>query len=524
MSRNVERVLVIQGASGEPSTNAIRWTLQSLSLKPGDKIKIIRVVQPFSTTAKTSSSSFLGCGIVVRYKIRLHSSVTIKNKQRGIEEYITEKEDEYQNSAEIKEIRRLLQMQQIDLDTAVEAAHSLKEVAVQAAMELQATWLILDRNMKKDEKYLKENLTCGILRMKHNGLVEHVREPKEVDRVIISERSYNIRHVNLETSTSEEEEIFKNATCSMCKNRRPRIGLFRKFEYSELQFATEGFSEQNVLSQRGREIYKGRLIDGQMIVIRKSNLANIKEEEFQSRVQMLGMARHENVAMLLGSCSQKHLRLLVYEYVCNGSLNMHLSRRSKHLTWERRMKIARGVAKGLMYLHGNNIFGNLRPNNILITHDYEPLLTNIGLARNQYEGSDHSSETRVLKTFEYLAPEYEETGLNSSKADIYSFGVVLLELITGRKTIEETHGQSFLRWARPLVKEKRYGELADPKLPEPADIHQLFCTVRVAEKCLSTNPWSRHPIEKVVDELTCIIQGKRIEDFSPTESEMLEKI
>lgn len=73
-------------------------------------------------------------------------------------------------------------------------------------------------------------------------------------------------------------------------------------------------------------------------------------------------------------------------------------------------------------------------------------LTNIGLTRNQYEGSDHSSETRVLKTFEYLAPEYEETGVNSSKADIYSFGVVLLELITGRKTIEETRGQSFLRW------------------------------------------------------------------------------
>lgn len=103
------------------------------------------------------------------------------------------------------------------------------------------------------------------------------------------------------------------------------MGLFREFEYSELQFATEDFSERNVLSQHGREIYKGRLIDGQMIVIRKSNLANIKGEEFQSRVQMLGMARHENVAMLLGACSRKHLKLLVYEYVCNSSLNTHLS-------------------------------------------------------------------------------------------------------------------------------------------------------------------------------------------------------
>lgn len=146
---------------------------------------------------------------------------------------------------------------------------------------------------------------------------------------------------------------------------------------------------------------------------------------------------------------------------------------------------------------------------------------------------NQSSETRVLKTFEYLAPEYEDSGIDSSKTDVYSLGVVLLELITGRKTIEETRGKSFLRWvtsntspsfscmqlsiiinnmspltnyiillpfdikARPLLKDKTYGELIDPVVLESHDLHQLFWMVRLTEKCINPDPSKRFSIHKV---------------------------
>nr|XP_017246694.1 PREDICTED: serine/threonine-protein kinase CDL1-like [Daucus carota subsp. sativus] len=125
-----------------------------------------------------------------------------------------------------------------------------------------------------------------------------------------------------------------------------------------------------------------------------------------------------------------------------------------------------------------------------------------------------------MKTFEYLAPEYEESGIDSSKTDVYSLGVVLLELITGRKTIEETEGKSFLRWARPLLKDKSYGELIDPVVLESHDLHQLFWMVRIAEKCINRDPGKRFSIHKVVNILMYISRNRETVDLSLLESEI----
>ena len=124
-------------------------------------------------------------------------------------------------------------------------------------------------------------------------------------------------------------------------------------------------------------------------------------------------------------------------------------------------------------------------------------LANFGLTKNPYEDLNHLSETRVLKTFEYLAPEYDETGTDSSKTDVYSFGVVLLELLTGRKTPEETNGESFLRWARPLLAEKVYMDLVDPAMKEETHLLQLVLIVRLIENCLSYDPNERCSIAEV---------------------------
>ncbi|KAK2970301.1 hypothetical protein RJ640_012653 [Escallonia rubra] len=346
--------------------------------------------------------------------------------------------------------------------------------------------------MKKYGRYFMDNLSCGIYRMKRKGGVQRIREIKATNR---GDSSHN----NLVASTSEQQEvILEEPVCSICGNTRPRLEALRKFSYTDLCYSTYGFHDQNLMSQHGRKIYRGD-ISGQKIVVRKHTLETIEDKEFKSRVEMLGKARHENVAMLLGSCSEKYNRFLVYEYVCHDSLNTHLSslEKSTELTWERRMKIAMGASKGLEYLHRIGIYGSVRPNNILLTHDYYVRLANFGLTTNQYEDSDYSSDSRVMKTFEYLAPEYEETEKDLSKADVFSFGVALLELITGRKTLQDTYGQSFLRWARPLLRRRKYDDLIDPAVLDSHDLRQLVLMVRLVEKCVSYNPNKRPSIKLV---------------------------
>ncbi|KAA8517383.1 hypothetical protein F0562_017676 [Nyssa sinensis] len=129
-----------------------------------------------------------------------------------------------------------------------------------------------------------------------------------------------------------------------------------------------------------------------------------------------------------------------------------------------------------------------------------------------------------MRTFEYLAPEYGETGKDSSLIDIYSFGVILLKLITGPRSTEDTNGQPFLRWARPLLKEKNYGDLIDPRVQHSHDLYQLVWMVRVVEKCLNWKPDRRCSINEVVNLLTSITEGSNVEDYSPPESDCSEQI
>ncbi|KVH94832.1 Protein kinase, catalytic domain-containing protein [Cynara cardunculus var. scolymus] len=246
--------------------------------------------------------------------------------------------------------------------------------------------------MKKDQKYIVEQLTCAILMM----------------RECIKEMSYD------------------DNACTICGHKRITNGLFSRFSYAELAFSTYGFSQKYLLSKRRKRVYKGTLRCGLKIVIRKHFFATIKEEDFHTLAFALSKARHEHVATLLGFCLE----------------GFH---RSEELTWERRLKISLGTSKGLEYLHTNNIFGCVRPRNILLTHDYQPQIANFGLTKNPYEDLNHLSEARVMKTFEYLAPEYDETGADSSKTDVYSFGVVLLELLTGKATIGRKDVRGFSR-------------------------------------------------------------------------------
>lgn len=451
-------------------------------------------------------------------KSRLHSSATILKRQESIDKEILKKLAEFETNDEIKKLRVLLRNQQIEIEIAVEPGHSLKEVTIQAANNIDATCVLLDRKLRREIKYIMENLTCGIMRMKRDGGVKFIRAPKAPEHEELPSDECQSSHQYIR---EQKPLLHQNSMCSVCLNTRPTVENAREFTLEELQCATAGFSEKNLLSNNRKLIYKGILNDGTKIVINSRVLETTSDTQFKNRVQLLGKVKHENVVGVLGSYSEgSKERLLVCEYVCYGSLNRHLSDRSIGLTWERRMNIALGSARGLQYLHRKSFYGSMRPDNILITHDYEPLLTDYGIARNQYEDMDRSSETRVLKTFDYLAPEYEETVIHSSKTDVYSFGVVLLELITGRKTLNDTNGKSLLAWARPLLREKNYAELMDPAMEDSHDLLQLFWMVRITEKCLSTNPYRRYSIDRVVNALWQIMQGYGVTDYSPPESEI----
>ncbi|XLR03747.1 hypothetical protein HN51_058576, partial [Arachis hypogaea] len=180
-------------------------------------------------------------------------------------------------------------------------------------------------------------------------------------------------------------------------------------------------------------------------------------------------------------------------------------RQQKPLEWAARQKIAIGAAHGLRYLHeecrvGCIIHRDMRPNNILITHDFEPLVGDFGLARWQPDG-DTGVETRVIGTFGYLAPEYAQSGQITEKADVYSFGVVLVELVTGRKAVDLTRpkGQQCLTenpilipfYARPLLEEYAIEELIDPRLGNQYLENEVYCMLHAASLCIRRDPHSR---------------------------------
>ncbi|XP_017423483.1 proline-rich receptor-like protein kinase PERK8 [Vigna angularis] len=327
-------------------------------------------------------------------------------------------------------------------------------------------------------------------------------------------------------SYHEAHQRAAKSVCSVCHNRRPQFERNRKkeFSYAELCAATQGFSPKNYLSEGGfGSVYKGELC-GQKIAVKQHTYANQKgEKEFKSEVDVLSKAMHENVVMLLGSCSEGHHRLLVYEYLCNASLDLHLSQHSrKLLDWPDRVKVADGAAKGLLYLHENNIIHrDLTTNNILLTHDYDPLLGDFGLARTVIEDSSYCTE--CVGNMGYMAPEYAEFGKVSIKTDVYSFGVVLLQLITGMRTTDKRlGGKGLVEWAKPLLKERNYAHLIDERITISHDFHQLFWMVRIAEKCLARDPQRRLNMIQVVDALTDIMEGKTcdtiLRDYSPARS------
>lgn len=339
----------------------------------------------------------------------------------------------------------------------------------------------------------------------------HKRFSKEAEVGMANYRS----DVEFSGNVREAISLSRNAPpgppplCSICQHKAPIFGKPpRWFTYAELELATGGFSQANFLAEGGfGSVHRGILPDGQAVAVKQHKLASSQgDQEFCSEVEVLSCAQHRNVVMLIGFCIEDGRRLLVYEYICNGSLDSHLYGRHRDtLEWSARQKIAVGAARGLRYLHeecrvGCIVHRDMRPNNILITHDFEPLVGDFGLARWQPDG-DTGVETRVIGTFGYLAPEYAQSGQITEKADVYSFGVVLVELVTGRKAVDlnRPKGQQCLtEWARPLLEDDAIDELIDPRLQNCYSEHEVYCMLQAASLCIKRDPHSRPRMSQVL--------------------------
>ncbi|KAL6603092.1 hypothetical protein ACP70R_043453 [Stipagrostis hirtigluma subsp. patula] len=287
---------------------------------------------------------------------------------------------------------------------------------------------------------------------------------------------------------------------------------WRIFSYKELHAATNGFSEENKLGEGGfGSVYWGKTPDGLQIAVKRLKAANNNskaEMEFAVEVEVLARVRHRNLLGLRGYCAAgADQRMIVYDYMPNLSLLSHLHGQfaaDVHLDWKRRVAVAVGSAEGLVYLHHevtpHIIHRDIKASNVLLDSDFAPLVADFGFAKLVPEGVSHMT-TRVKGTLGYLAPEYAMWGKVSGACDVYSFGILLLELVSGRKPIERLPSgakRTITEWAEPLIARGRLGDLVDPRLRGSFDAAQLARIVECAALCVQGEPDRRPDMRAVV--------------------------
>ncbi|PKA55823.1 Receptor-like serine/threonine-protein kinase ALE2 [Apostasia shenzhenica] len=305
----------------------------------------------------------------------------------------------------------------------------------------------------------------------------------------------------------------------------------RFLAYEELKEATNNFEPGSVLGEGGfGRVFKGILHDGTAVAIKKLNSGGHQgDREFLVEVEMLSRLHHRNLVKLIGYyCSRESSQnLLCYELVPNGSLEAWLHGplgANCPLNWDTRMKIALDAARGLAYLHEDSqpsvIHRDFKASNILLENSFHAKVSDFGLAKQAPEGRANYLSTRVMGTFGYVAPEYAMTGHLLVKSDVYSYGVVLLELLTGRRPVDmsQPSGQeNLVTWARPILRDKdRLEELADPKLEGkyPKDDFVRVCTIAAA--CVAPEASQRPTMGEVVQSLKMVQRVAEYQDTMPT--------
>ncbi|GKU91683.1 hypothetical protein SLEP1_g5517 [Rubroshorea leprosula] len=328
--------------------------------------------------------------------------------------------------------------------------------------------------------------------------------------------SQNVSDFSTESST-------KNSFAALSQ----RHTNLRVFTFTELKAATKNFSHSVMIGEGGfGGVYRGVIrstgdpkekIDIAVKQLSRRGLQGHKE--WVTEVNVLGVVEHPNLVKLVGYCAEDDergiQRLLIYEYMPNRSVQDHLSSRSQSLPWTTRMKIAQDAARGLAFLHEGMdfqiIFRDFKPSNILLDEQWNAKLSDFGLARlGPSDGLSHIS-TAVVGTIGYAAPEYIQTGRLTSKSDVWSYGVFLYELITGRRPLDQSRPKSeqkLLEWIGPHLSDiKKFRLILDPRLEGKYCLKSAHKLAMIANKCLVRQAKARPKMSEVLEMVNQIMDA-----------------
>ncbi|XP_027360852.1 LRR receptor-like serine/threonine-protein kinase HSL2 [Abrus precatorius] len=319
------------------------------------------------------------------------------------------------------------------------------------------------------------------------------------------------------------------------KSKSLALGGKSKRSFMTTAFQRVGFNEEDMVGNLTSEnvigmgssgrVYRVELKTGQRVAVKKLWVGTQKpdmDSVFRSEIETLGRIRHANIVKLLFSCSADEFRILVYEYMENGSLGDLLHVEDKYvelMDWSRRFRIAVGVAQGLAYLHHDCVpaivHRDVKSNNILLDHEFSPRVADFGLAKTLQREASQGSMSRVAGSYGYIAPEYAYTMKVTEKSDVYSFGVVLMELITGKRPNDSSFGENkdLVKWVTenvlstsPKGGSGNIGEsnimtqVVDPRMnPETCDYEEVEKVLNVALLCTSAFPINRPTMRRVVE-------------------------
>eukprot|EP00268_Persea_americana_P024260 TRINITY_DN236_c1_g1_i4.p1 TRINITY_DN236_c1_g1~~TRINITY_DN236_c1_g1_i4.p1 ORF type:complete len:830 (+),score=103.11 TRINITY_DN236_c1_g1_i4:54-2543(+) len=281
------------------------------------------------------------------------------------------------------------------------------------------------------------------------------------------------------------------------------------FSFKSIARATTDFANSNKLGQGGfGTVYKGTLQGGQEIAVKRLAYDSKQGlEEFKNEVILIAKLQHRNLVRLLGYCIEGDEKLLVYEFMPNKSLDFFLfdQNQSKYLDWKKRFNIILGIARGLLYLHQDSrlrvVHRDLKPSNILLDDDMKPKISDFGIARMFGGNQTQANTRRVIGTYGYMSPEYAIRGHFSTESDIFSFGVILLEIISGKKNTrfcEDEDSFGLLKQAWRLWNEEKGMDFIDPSLSESCNALEAMKCIQVGLLCVQEDPNRRPTIASVV--------------------------
>ncbi|KAF8401629.1 hypothetical protein HHK36_012575 [Tetracentron sinense] len=304
-----------------------------------------------------------------------------------------------------------------------------------------------------------------------------------------------------------------------------RFSGVQVFTYKEIQLATQGFSEANVIGNgEFSVVYRGILSDGTVVAIKMLQREGKQgERAFRIEVDLLSQLHSPYLVELLGYCADQHHRLLIFEFMPNSSLQHHLHPSHKHhqpLDWDTRLRIALDCARALEFLHEHAtptvIHQNFKCSNILLDHNFRAKVSDFGSAKTGSDKDNGQISTRVQGATGYLAPEYASTGKLTTKSDVYNYGVVLLELLTGRVPVDtkQPPGDHFLvSWAFPkLTIREKVAEMVDPSLGGQYPKKELVQVAAIAAVCVQPEADYRPLMTDVVQSLIPLVKS-----LSPTD-------